>query len=203
MKARQVWATFCVLTLAAIASGQQNILINSGFETGEAWGWAARAGDAHSGQFSAYLCEGLMITQEFAPVPLDQVTETCFWIQFDPPGEGIAGYYVRWVHDRQGRPVSNATPIYAAPVSEWLFIDCTMPANADWLLSGIEIGHISYAESCFRVDDVQITVIPEPGTLSLLVVGAVVAARGRRRWPARWVSPARPAGACAPRRGLS
>ncbi|KPK83499.1 MAG: hypothetical protein AMJ81_08100, partial [Phycisphaerae bacterium SM23_33] len=159
------------LLLAAASASGENILVNPGFETPEAWGFAATDLESRTGQRSAYLCGGIAISQQFDAIPLDRVVEISFWIKFEQPGQELVGYYSRSVVDANGYPVPNATPIYPSPTGRWEFVDATMGPNPDWFLSGITIGHVGYAETCFFVDDVRVSVAPEPG-LGVLLIAA-------------------------------
>jgi len=164
-----------VFACAAVTARAQNLVQNPGFETGDFTGWT-QFGDTsftavsgtfdgvspHSGTFQAY----------FGPLSDGGITQTLtasaglfnvdFWLA---AAGGGAGDYINVVF--------GGTTIYTLPGSGAFsyihVIENGVSAGANPTLEF----HFTNSPSYWFVDDVNVSVVPEPGTLGLIALGGL------------------------------
>ena len=129
------WTASLALLLAIVGPAQRvsagNILVNPGFESGSLspWvqtndfggpiDWFASSGDAHSGSFSAVDDGNKLLTQSFAPVATNSITEVSFWMRH--PDNGGAPAFVNFVYSDNS---SGGGTVFSSTI-DWEFFNVT------------------------------------------------------------------------------
>ena len=170
----------------ATPAGAMNILVNSGFESGNLapWfqdqdfsgteDWNVTSADAHSGAFSATDVGDKSIRQNFSAVPTDDIVEISLWIKQPSPTccSALRFFY-------SDGSVGGASIFLSTP--EWEFFDVTDRLDPDKELSGFGIfGFLTVGTPRTFVDDVSVN-IPEPTAGLLLTSGLIGLAINERR----------------------
>ena len=189
------------LSLALPASAQ-NLLKNSGFETGSLapWTqgpnyspfgemWNVTTTTPHSGQFAATCTGDEGITQTFAPISASAITEISFWAKQDLKGAIFSGM-AAGLNFTDGTSVIDSN---LRPTSDYSKFDITFLAATNKTVNGFVVFGESAGEVLPRtyLDDVTITTdiapVPEASTtvscglLLALGFGSVVMVARKKR----------------------
>lgn len=165
-----------------------NLVVNGGFETGNFSGWntlPAANGSffgvdtfSHSGDFAAFFGADAQIPEydqffQVVPTLLGQQYTLEFYAYNS--GVGNDSLQVVW----EGVNVFDSTPI-ALPLEDWSLVSMQVTATA----AGSELRFRGYDVPAFvQIDDVNVTLVPEPGA-ALLAGGAFagIAVLRKRRY---------------------
>jgi hypothetical protein len=181
-------ATLAVVIFFLAAPFRQTFaqVINGGFETGDFTGWTVSDSSnftligsggplfAHSGNYEANLgARGVLgtLSQNVGTTP-GTTYDLVFWMANDS-GAATNEFDVKW----EGVTILSLTN---APVSNYTQYSFLVTATSS---SSSLVFQYRNDDDFFRLDDISITAVPEPCTLSLLFLGASSAGVGflRRR----------------------
>ncbi len=179
--------TICMMILAAalalpVSTVRAELVVNGGFETGDFTGWgtqAAAAGSsfgvsatAHSGSsgvfFAAVSNEHDWIFQEL-PTEAGKSYLLSFWVHnLALEGDSLLVYW-------EGNEELNLTPV-GTELENW--VEITHPLQAT--MNGSELRFGGYdGPLVFDLDDISVTLVPEPATAALLALGGLALLRRR------------------------
>jgi hypothetical protein len=171
---KKILIIIAVFASAALSAHAQNLVANPGFETGSLPPWTNTGDTSFSGVFSDFPHSG---TYQFGAGP---VTSDGFLDQVLPTMPGQAYNVSFWLansdnssNNRFGLTFGNVTLIpegvfaYTPNYIQLTFTNVVPGANAD--LHFIFFNPPAF----FNIDDVSVTAVPEPGTLGLIVLGAL------------------------------
>jgi hypothetical protein len=173
------------LVLLPSAASAVNILVNPGFETGNLTGWTtsgfvASNAQAHTGSFSAFTNGNFWVRQDFAPIPVSQITEVSFW-SLQPNRSG--SFFFAWDFFYSDNTTEQAAEFGSGP-TVWTKHDYTSQLDAGKSLIAIAAWGFTAGnpnvDHTFH-DDFVVNVVPEPATLIAVGLGAGVLALRRRR----------------------
>jgi hypothetical protein len=168
-------ATIVIYSITGSASAQA--LVNPGFETGvlTPWfqdrvfssgeDWNVTTNSPHSGQYAATNTGNKEIRQNFAPVPTNTIQEISFWARHETLS--VSDLFVDLFYSDNtdsGFLVFTQSTIY-----EQFNVTSYLAPNKQ--LSGFSIFGNSGGRTFF--DDVTIRVVPEPASMTLLLVAGL------------------------------
>lgn len=169
-----------VAVLLGTAATGQNILVNSGFETGSLDPWFASNGspfvtsdEAHTGTFSAAAFGSDEIRQNFAAIDASLITEVSIWVK------RLGGAFDQYTFYYDDGSSENFLISDIGGGDDWKQHTLTANLDVSKNLNGFSIFGTSSGPAFF--DDVVIAVVPAPATLALLGLVGVVGVRRRRR----------------------
>jgi len=163
---------------------------NAGFEDGvldpwyqnanqsEGEDWNVTMADAHSGSWSATDIGNKEIRQDFDGILVELVLEVSFWMK-RPDGTSLIAYNLYYDDGSFTQFFGNLA------TSDWELVDVTSNLAAGKKFAGIGIfGHAGGCpEECSvrtYVDDVTVSVVPEPTSVALVGLGLLCMAATRR-----------------------
>jgi hypothetical protein len=175
--------------MASTCFGQ--IIINGGFESGQLgpWfqggnftsitenpeNWNVISTDAHSGLYAATDVGNIELRQNFAPVPTSMIQDVSLWLR-QPFGPSLSAVYFHYSSspDQFIRLDTHDTG--------WDFFDITSSLTPNKSLTGISIfGYSGGSTARTLIDDVSLTLAPEPATVPLFGLSAAIAILWRLR----------------------
>lgn len=181
--------TICMAIVLFCCSFAQANLTNAGFETGELspWynarniteteTWNVTSADAHGGVYSATNVGNGELRQDFAPIPVNNITELSYWLR--QPESAISAFDFFY---SDGSGYENVVYLNT---TDWQFFDVTSHLSPGKELVGFSIFGYSYGgpmEDRTYLDDVTLSVaIPAPGAIALGGVGVTLVGWLRRR----------------------
>lgn len=166
------------MLLAAPTMVQANEIVNGGFETGDFTGWTTvLAGDGtylqvngagndsstYSAWFGAMGLQDDSLYQTFATVPGDVYTVD-FFLTHDWHGLPDPNHFaVYW----DGTPIFSWTDVGSFDYTEFTSLQTATGSSTTLMFSGRE------NPTYYRLDDVSVSSVPEPASLTLLLSGLV------------------------------
>lgn len=170
-----------LLSLAGSASA--NIVTNGGFETGSFQGWSLVGAPnqyfdvggsfaAHSGSYGMFFADLQSANNAFyqtVPTSAGQTYELAFWVKDLTNGQDTLHI------DFEGQSVFNLSPVNQ-PELQWTpyLLQVTATQNGSELrISGYD------APGAIYVDDLSLTAVPEPATLTLAAIFPALILRRR------------------------
>jgi PEP-CTERM motif len=182
---KKILPIIAVLASAALSARAQNFVVNGGFEAGDLTGWTI-SGDTsftgvgtdnpHSGNYEFF--SGPTSSDGFLDQTIPTLADTSYQLEFWLSNNNSSG------NNRFGVTFGGLTLVpegvfpYFPNYTLFTFANVVPGANAD-------LHFIFYnPPGFFYLDDVSVNVVPEPGTLGLVALGAIglVGAVRKRRF---------------------
>lgn len=173
------------LFLTSLTSPSWGIVVNGGFESGVLSPWVLGGDDpdgpwqittmARSGNFAAQVSANNFVRQDFAAVPTADISEFSFWLRNTDAQESAVDIFYS---------DGSLTGFIAYPSNtSWAYYDLTTLLAPGKSVTGIRIyGHIQAPRPATTfLDDVTMTVVPEPLSLGALAAGLAGLAMRRKR----------------------
>jgi PEP-CTERM motif-containing protein len=170
---KKILFIIAVLASAALSARAQNLVTNPGFETGDFSGWTqfgdtsftdVQSFNVHSGSFAAEFGPTASdggITQNIATTP--GITYTVdFWLD----NRDTSGT------NHMSASFAGVTVLTLTSAPAFTYTEYTFSVLATTSSSLLQFSFYN-PPSWWDLDDVSVTAVPEPGTLGLIVLGAL------------------------------
>lgn len=178
MKKKMAYLVTMLFALSGAANAS-NLIDNPGFESGSLspWlntnhfcgssctDWNVTNSDSHSGTFSAITDDNIEIFQNLTATPTNLITSVSYWIK-QPDGGGVS--YMELIFSDS----TSASTTFGIG-ADWTFIDATSLLKPGVDLVGFGLYGVTNHSAPLRtyLDDVVISVVPEPETYAMLLAG--------------------------------
>lgn len=166
-------AVAAALVAASASSQAANLLANSSFETGDFSSWSTEGGawvthaDAHTGSFAFSGFSGDAVTQTFAAVGTNDITELSFW------GKRSGGLYDLVILNYSDSSSANVIVNTLSGSDDWTYVNITGQLDAGKSLVGFQVYGTSPGPAL--LDDFVLAgpapAVPEPSTCALMALG--------------------------------